>query len=196
MSRSNRFALLAVWLCVAASAAPAQQPDEPLGELLDVIPMPEEAPAKADPPGALRPVAAPPVEPGNVVPVELPASAATGAMPPEEPEAEPLPLDAEAAAAEAAWAARQEQRRAEINAVEAPVVDRLNAEMAARAAAASRRFADEQAAYEQRLAELEADARRREAEHAAAMEAHARRVAREQAAYRACLAGDRDACNR
>ena len=225
MSRSFRSALLVSCLAMLAShpaSAAAQKPGEPLGELLDVIPLPEEAPAEAsspadEKPATPRPAPAPSVSPGDVLPVELPPSAVTGEMPAEPPAAavgeseasasglvpaESIadPAAAAAAEADAAWEERQEQRRAEINAVESPIVDQLNAEMAARAEAAGRRFADEQAAYEQSLAEREAEIRRREAEHQAEMEAFARRVAREQAAHRArveaCLAGDRDACDR
>ncbi len=226
MSRLARWTVL----CAASFAAAvpialpaAQTPDEPLGDLLNVIPLPEGPPAEADAPASspspprFVPAPAPSVPAGNVLPVDLPPSAATGepVLPDEaaseadlaaqdglageadltEEEAAAAAADA---AAEAAWAAIQEQRRAQVNAVEAPIVAGLNAEMAARAEAEGRRMAEERAAYEQSLIELEEQARRREAEHAAAMEAHARRIAREQAEYRArveaCLAGDRRAC--
>lgn len=204
-----RVATLA-WLAAAAAPAFAQAPEQPLGELLDVIPLPEEedeaeAPAPALPP---PPPPRPEVRPGYVVPVDLPPSAATGEVQaPDELEApdelvviEELrppakavdPAAEAAAAADRSWAELQEQRRQEVNEVEAPIVANLNAEMAARAEAEGRRFAEEQEAYRQGVIAREEEARRVAAEHRAAMEEHARRVAREQEEYRARV----EACRR
>jgi colicin import membrane protein len=214
MSSLDRMAALGVASLAAALLslpAAAQEPEEPLGDLLEIIPLPEEKPAAeaTPPPRKPAPAPAPIVRPGNVLSVDLPPSAATGEIStPDESQTEADPsaegqtaAEADAAAiADAAWAALQEQRREAVNAVESPIVARLNAEMAARAAEAGRRFAADQEAYERSLVEHEELVRRRQAEHATETEAHARRVAREQAEYRArveaCLAGDRRACDR
>lgn len=217
----------------AALPASAQKPQEPLGELLQVIPLPEpkdkeEAPEAADTDRASSPDPRPDVPPGRIVPIQLPPSDAVEPVPVVEAEAPTGDADAEvgtavaagisppaaagereasasgdevdleAAKADAAWQAIQEQRRQEINAIESPIVDALNAEGAARAAAETRRIEEEMEAYRRSLIEAEEEARRLEAEHDAVMAEHARRVAREQAEHRArveaCLAGDREAC--
>ncbi|WP_114954484.1 hypothetical protein [Sphingosinicella terrae] len=224
MNRFRRTSLLLAAAALFSGYAWAQTPDEPLGELLEVIPLPEdrptpalspESPAKPEP--APMPAPTPPVRPGSVVPVDLPPSSIPEEALPAPAEAEAVPVevaappatdmadqgaaktDADAAAeADARWTEMQEQRRRDINAVESPIIDRLNAEVAARAAAETRRIEEERAAYERSLIEAEEEARRVEAEHRAVMEEHARRVAREQAEYRArveaCLNGDRQAC--
>jgi hypothetical protein len=201
---------------LASVAGAAQTPAEPLGDLLDVIPLPEKplagaaTDAEAPRPAPLTTPSPPPVRPGAVVPIDLPPSRIIEE--PAAPEisemlAEGLSGDsaegkAEAtnaqAEADANWAAIQEQRRQAINAVEAPIVDRLNAEGAARARAEARRFEEERVAYERSLAEAQEERRRVQAEHDAEMAAYAERVGREQAEYRArvaaCLDGDRRAC--
>lgn len=213
--------------------ASAQKPQEPLGELLQVIPLPEpkedeRSEAESAVETRVAPNPAPDVPPGRIVPIQLPPSDAVEPDPVTETEspttgtdaeagvavadAEPAPeeadkaelpaaesqADQDAANADAAWEAIQEQRREEINAVEAPVVEALNAEGAARAAAETQRIEEEMQAYRRSLVEAEEEARRLEAEHEAIMAEHARRVAREQAEHRArveaCLAGDREAC--
>jgi hypothetical protein len=112
-------------------------------------------------------------------------------------DAPPAPVG-ETLDADASWAALQEQRRQEINALEAPVVARLNANVAAGQEAARLRAEQVQADYERDLADREESIRRADDEHRAAMAAHDAEVARQRAAYQAqvaaCLAGDREAC--
>jgi hypothetical protein len=100
----------------------------------------------------------------------------------------------EALQADAAWAALQERRRQEINAVESPIVARLNAEMVERQEAFERQVAEERAAHERRVAAHAAEIRRLEAEHRAALERHRAEEERLRALYQACLAGDEAAC--
>ena len=187
--------LLPAFLLGLGAAATAQEADKPLGELLEALPAPEgeRRPATAPPP--------PPVPPGGVGTLDLPASRAAegplGELEAAEAAPEAAPLDAEARAAaeaDAAWAAMQEERRAKVNAVEAPLVDRLNTQVIEREEARRRAAAEAQAAYEQSLAEREAEMRRREVQYAAAVERHRREVERQRAQYQACLAGDEIAC--
>lgn len=183
---------IAAALALAGSAA-AQQ-GKPLGDLLDTLP-PAETEVKPEP---ARPAAAPAprVAPGQVGTAELPPSRAQGLAPSAEAEEAPPPPEADAA-----WAAAQERRRAEINAVEGPLVEALNAEMAARQAQETRRIEAEMAEHRRRVAEharrvaeVEAERERRDAEHRAEVERHRREYERRRALYEACLAGDRSAC--
>ncbi|MGZ8281746.1 MAG: hypothetical protein ACXWUN_02195 [Allosphingosinicella sp.] len=182
---------------LAALPVSGQKPEEPLGELLEVLPLPEAAASEDEP----QPGPPPPVASGSVVPVDVPQSAATGEIGTSDSsilDEEPAPVlyespDARAQAdADAAWAALQTQRRAKVNEVEAPITARLNEAEAARAEAARRRFERDQENYERELFDLEEDARRRRADYDAAL-------ARERAEYRArveaCRAGDRWACD-
>lgn len=189
----HAFSAFACSLAALGAVASAQQPGKPLGELLDSLPPPEaEAPEPAQPAPA-RPA---PLPSSGVGTVDLPPSQPARI---DAPEAVPA-IDAkdsaaiEAAAADAAWADLQEQRRAEINAVEGPIVDRLNARMVERQQAFERQVAEERAAHERRVAAHAAEVRRLEAEHRAALERHRREEERLRALYQACLAGDEAAC--
>ncbi|MDQ8757825.1 hypothetical protein RCO27_16485 [Sphingosinicella sp. LHD-64] len=222
---------------VLAAPATAQQPERPLGDLLESLPPPEAAqrseaaprepsprieengpaipivrppPFSATPPPLPPPLPPPPtVTPGHVGTMDLPPSSVTYDMPApaadvpltETPvvavEAPPAPVGTDTAA-NAEWAALQEQRRQEINAVESPVVARLNANIAAEQEAARQRAEQAQADYEQAVVDREESIRRTEEEHQAAIAAHDAEVARRRAAYEAqvaaCLDGDRQAC--
>lgn len=177
---------LAAALILAAPAL-AQRPDAPLGEIVEALPMPEDA----APAPARRP--APP--PGGVATTDLPPSAADPLVAdPAEPD---LPAEAEAAVANA-WELERERRRAEINAEESPLTARLNEEVAARHAEIRRRNAEAEAAHARAVAAAEAEARRVRTEHQAALDRHRREVERLEADHRArvaaCLAGDHTQC--
>lgn len=186
----HAFSAFACSLAAFGAVASAQQPGKPLGGLLDSLPPPETE--------ARQPAPARPAQPprSGVGTVELPPSQPARIDAPEEESAIETkdPESIEAAAADAAWADLQEQRRAEINAVESPIVDRLNAEMVERQQAFERQVAEERAAHERRVAAHAAEVRRLEAEHRAALERHRREEERLRAIYQACLAGDEAAC--
>jgi hypothetical protein len=219
--------LLAAAAMLAAPAV-AQQSQRPLDGLLDSLPPPEnaprgevprqEAPPKPDESGPAIPIVRPPpfsatptplpppptVTPGHVGTMDLPPSSVTYDTPApatETPvvavEAPPAPVGADTAA-NANWAALQEQRRQAVNTVESPIVARLNANVAAEQEAARQRAEQAQADYEQAVVDREESIRRAEEEHQAAVAAHDAEVARERAAYEArvaaCLDGDREAC--
>lgn len=177
-----------------------------------------ETPAQTDDSGPAIPIVRPPpfsatpaplpppptVAPGHVGTMDLPPSSITydspapaAEMPVVAVEAPPAPVGTDVAA-NAEWAALQEQRRQEINTVESPIVARLNANAAAEQEAARQRAEQAQADYEQAMVEREESIRRGEEEHQAAVAAHDAEVARERAAYEArvaaCLDGDREAC--
>lgn len=168
-----------------------------------VLPIVRPPPFSENPPPP-RPLPPPPaVAPGRVGTMDLPPSTVTYERPPV-PEAPVVAVDAPPAPvgapldADADWAALQEQRRQEINALEAPLVARLNANVAAEQEASRLRAEQAQADYERELADREDSIRRADDEHQAAMAAHDAEVARQRAAYQAqvaaCLAGDREAC--
>jgi hypothetical protein len=189
----HAFSVVACSLVAFGTVASAQQPGKPLGELLESWPPPEAEAREAVQPAPARP--APPPRSG-VGTIELPPSQPARI---DAPEAVPAvdakdPEAMEAAAADAAWADLQEQRRAEINAVESPVVARLNAAMVERQEAFERQVAEERAAHERRVAAHAAEIRRLEAEHRAALERHRAEEERLRALYQACLAGDEAAC--
>lgn len=183
-----------------AEPADAPPPERPFAPLLRPPPPSRAAPAPAPPPPA-------PV-PGQIGTMDLPPSAVLypeNDPPPAPPGADALPAPVAIdppppppTEADLAWRALQEQRRQEINALEAPLVSRLNAAAAADQEAARLRAEQDQADYEQALADREAEIARIEADHQAAQEAHRRAVARQRAEYEArvaaCLAGDRAAC--
>lgn len=188
------------FFAVAAHGAAAQETGKPLGELLDVLPPPEGAPAE---PASPPPAPPPEVSQGSVGTLVLPPSQADGLGAPAVPasgevadvaqaEAE-APLDGEAEA-DAAWAAMQEERRRKVNEVEAPLVARLNAEVAARQEAQRRANEEARAAREASLAAREETIRRAEAEYRAALERHRRELEMQQARYQACLDGHDAAC--
>lgn len=180
------------FVLAVAMAAPlaAQDSDKPLGELLEILP-PTEA-EEEDGEDVARPAPPPPtVAPGTVATTELPASNLDETFGTAVAGAEPAATPSEA---DAAWAAMQERRRQEVNAIEAPRVAGLNAEVEARLEEAARREAEARADYERRLAEHDESVRRIEAEHRAALERHRQEIARQRAQYEACLAGDRLAC--
>lgn len=178
--------LIPVALAVAiATPLAAQDAAKPLGELLEVLP-PTEAEEVAPPAPT-----APNVAPGTVATTELPASSLGEPIGVTNADAEPAAAPSEA---DAAWAAMQERRRQEVNAIEAPRVAELNAGVEARLEEAARQEAEARADYERRLAEHDESVRRIEAEHRAALERHRREIARQRTQYEACLAGDRLAC--
>jgi hypothetical protein len=195
----HAFSAFACSLVAFGAVASAQQPGKPLGELLESLPPPEAEAREAVQPATARP--APPPRSG-VGTIELPPSQparidapeAVPAVDAKDPEALEDPEAVEAAVADAAWADLQEQRRAEINAVESPIVDRLNAQMVQRQQAFERQVAEERAAHERRVAAHAAEVRRLEAEHRAALERHRAEEERLRALYQACLAGDEAAC--
>ncbi len=185
---------------VLALPAFAQDADAPLGDILEALPEEEKQTSEPAPPRRTVPVT-------GVGTADLPPSDVAGRIgEAEEPKAEPS-TETEAETSEAAraraeadalWAARQEQRRAEINAAEAPIVARLNARVAARQEAAARENEEARLAWERRVAEMEAEARASEAAHRAALEAHRREVARQRAEHERrvalCLQGEREFC--
>lgn len=183
MTRLITFSLA---VAIAAPLA-AQDANKPLGELLEVLP-PTEAEEEEVAPLAPSP---PTVAPGTVATTELPASSLDEPFGAANADAEPAAAPTEA---DAAWAAMQERRRQEVNAVEAPRVAELNGAIEARLEETERRNAEAQADYERRLAAHDEEVRRAEADHQAALERHRRDVARQRAQYEACLAGDRLAC--
>ena len=225
--RRDYAGLLLAAAAVLAAPASAQQSGRPLDGLLDSLPPPEnaprddaaqDAPAKTEDSGPAIPIVRPPpfsatpaplpppptVTPGHVGTMDLPPSSVTydTPAPAMEPpvvavEGPPAPVGADVAA-NANWAALQEQRRQEINTVESPIVARLNASVAAEQEASRQRAAQARADYEQAVVEREESIRRAEEEHQAAVAAHDAEVARERAAYEArvaaCLDGDREAC--
>ena len=190
---------------VGAEPADAPPPERPFAPLLRPPPPSRAAPAPPAPVPAPLPPA--PV-PGQIGTTDLPPSAVLypeNDPPPAPPGADALPAPIAIdppppppTEADLAWRALQEQRRQEINALEAPLVARLNAQVAADQEAARLRAEQDQADYEQALADREAEIARIEADHQAAIEAHRRAVARQRAEYEArvaaCLAGDRAAC--
>ncbi|MBX3562476.1 MAG: hypothetical protein KF780_11770 [Sphingomonas sp.] len=208
-----------------AAPAAAQDRDRPLGDLLDALPDDgAEAPEKPEPAAAaperpFAPLLRPPPPRARPAPAPVPGRIGTTELPPSAalyPENDPSPappagLSGDALGApvaidpppppteaDLAWQALQEQRRREINAVEAPLVARLNAQVAADQEAARLRAEQDRADYERALLDRDAEAARIEADHRAAIEAHRRAVARQRAAHEArvaaCLAGDRAAC--
>lgn len=182
--------------------ATAQEAERPLGDLIEALPPPE---GEAAPPAREVPVAPivrppPVVEPGRVGITDLPPSTVLDEMDETEraaPAEPPVPIVSPPTPAND-WAALQEQRRQEINAVEAPVVAELNAAQAVRLEEARLQEQAAQAAYAQTLADREDAIRSNEADYQAALAAHDERVRRERAEYEArvaaCLDGDRDAC--
>lgn len=227
-SRPSRLILAGLAALALAAPAAAQDRDRPLGDLLDALPPDDaETPDKVAPaaPAPDRPFApllrpAPPQSRPAPAPAPLPGRIGTTDLPPSAvlyPETDPPPAPPEGLSGDAlgapvaidppppppteadlAWEALQEQRRQAINAEEAPLVARLNARVAADQEAARLRAEQDQADYEQALADRDAEAARIEADHQAAIEAHRRAVARQRADYEArvaaCLAGDRAAC--
>lgn len=227
MRRSLVRLLPAVAAVLLAAHVAAQESNRPLGDLLDTLPPPEAAPRQpgvaapevADEDKPVLPIvrpppfsAAPPPQPLPPLPTVAPGRVSTMDLPPstviyERPapaetpvvavEAPPAPIGA-TTDADANWAALQERRRQEINALEAPVVARLNANVAAEQEAARLRAEQAQADYERDVANREDAIRQTEEEHQAAMAAHDADVARQRTAYEAqvaaCLAGDREAC--
>ncbi len=220
--------LILAGLAAFALAVPAaaQDRDRPLGDLLDALPPDDaETPDKVAPaaPAPDRPFApllrpAPPQSRPAPVPAPPPGRIGTTDLPPSAvlyPETDPPPAPPEdvpgdgsdvpvaiapppPSEADLAWQALQEQRRQEINALEAPLVARLNARVAADQEAARLRNEQAQADYEQALLDRDEEAARIEADHQAAIAAHRRAVVRQRADHEArvaaCLAGDRTAC--
>lgn len=186
------FSAFACSLVALGTLAAAQQPDKPLGELLESLPEPEAERREAAEPAPARPTPSPR---SGISTAELPPSEPARLDAPEASNVVAATEAGAAAEADSAWAALQERRRQEINAVEAPIVARLNAEMVERQEAFERQVAEERAAHERRVAAHAAEVRRLEAEHRAALEAHRREEQRLRALYQACLAGDRAACD-
>lgn len=197
-----RFLLFVAAGFSAGSGTVAQEAERPLGDLIETLPPPED---EAAPPAREVPVAPivrppPAVEPGRVGTTDLPPSAVLDETDVAEltaPADPVVPIVAPPSPANDS-AALQEQRRQEINAVEAPVVANLNAAQVARQEETRRQEEAAQADYARSVAEREEAIRASEAEYQAALAAHDERVKRERAEYEArvaaCLDGDREAC--
>lgn len=135
--------------------------------------------------------------PSRIEPIAPPAAESeSGEAKPGAP-ADPLP-DPAVAAADAAWEAMLERRRADVDVLEKPITESLNRDAAVRQGRIARAQEEAEADHRRRLAEYEAALRRQEAEHRAALEAHARAVERQRAEHQravaACLAGDYSFC--
>lgn len=184
---------------------------------------PRQSPPPAPPPAPIPPASADLIPPSGVGTTALPPSRVprlpdpdtasliaagepAGTLDPimldppvlDPPVLDPTEPDPAAAAAEAAWAARQEERRQAVNALEGPEVRRLNAEAAARQEAAARAAAEAEEAHRHALRDREEQILRAEQDHLAALERHRAEVARQQAEHQravaACLAGDHRFC--
>jgi hypothetical protein len=191
--------LLAAFALLSAPAA-AQQAERPLGEIMDVIEEelaaePEVVPS-SDPKLRTLPPAAPSP---RIEVVDLPASdaevLATGET---DPEPAPISSSATDATAEALWEERLERKRAEVNALERPLVEQLNTAVASRVEAEQRAAEEAQAAHLQAVAERDEAIRRAQQEHEAALDRYRQQIAQQQADYEAqvrdCLRGVRGAC--
>ena len=136
----SRFAASSAWLIggtvvavLAALPAAAQTPQRPLGQLLDVLPLPEPTPIAMQVgmpgPGTTDDV-------GLINPEDYPDDGSLAGPEPDDGDT----IEAEIARREAELADIRAQRRDKVDAVEAPITARLNEAEARRAATARRSY--------------------------------------------------------